>query len=153
MSDSNTIKLIDHIGVDLWAAADAWKAAYTKKMVNAGHSHFGGAGAAILPYIGPKGARPSSIAKRLGVTRQAVQQLIDALERDGVVTRDTDPEDGRAKIVRLTDLGARAHWSGNIVKAEIESGLVAELGAERIETLKAELSAVTALLKGKTEPD
>ena len=150
MTKRSNIKLIDHIGVDLWAAADAWKAAYTGAMVRAGYSHFAGSGAAILQFIGPSGARPADIARRLGVSRQAVQQMIDALEADGVVLRSPDPDDGRGKIVRLTDKGAEAHWRGNIEKAEIEGKLVNALGTARVQQLKADLARITDLL-GETD--
>lgn len=153
MTDAPKIQLIDHIGVDLWAAADAWKACYTQHMTGDGYGYFGGAGFAILQFVGPNGARPAEIARRLGISRQAVQQLIDSLEVDGVVTRHPDPEDGRAKIVRLTDKGAKAHWSGNIVKAEIEQRVLAELGAQRLDTLKAELSRVTEILSRHPSAD
>lgn len=146
MTDKPTVKLIDHIGVDLWTAAEAWKAAYTEAMVRTGHGFFEGAGYAVLQFVGPKGARPAEIARRLGVSRQAVQQLIDALEQDGIVTRDPDPEDRRAKIVRLTDVGAKAHWSGNIVKGEIEAKLIEALGGDRVDRLKADLTEVGKVL-------
>ena len=146
MTGKADIELIDHIGVDLWAAADAWKAAYTAAMVNAGHTAFGGAGFAILQFVGPHGARPAEIARKLGVSRQAVQQLIDTLEHDGIVTRVPDPEDGRAKIVRLTASGAEAHQLGNRVKARIEAALTEELGADTMVALKRDLARVTARL-------
>ncbi|MEL7459488.1 MAG: MarR family transcriptional regulator [Pseudomonadota bacterium] len=152
MTDRSDIKLIDHIGVDLWAAADAWKAHYTSAMVRAGYAHFATSGAAILQFIGPRGARPADLARQLGISRQAVQQLIDTLEIDGVVTRAPDPADGRGKIIRLTDKGTKAHWRGNIVKAKIESELTEAIGPEGLQRLKDDLARITAILAGTHDP-
>lgn len=152
MTKRSDLKLIDHIGVDLWAAAGAWKAAYTSAMVLAGYPHFAGSGAAIVQFIGPRGARPADIARRLGVSRQAVQQMIDALEAGGVVVRAPDPDDGRGKILRLTDKGAEAHWRGNIEKAEIEAKLARALGAARLQQLKTDLARIADLLDETDTP-
>ena len=40
------------------------------------------------------------------VTQPAMTQIVSRLERDGLVTRDSDPHDGRAVLVRTTDAGA-----------------------------------------------
>lgn len=146
MTRDAPIRLIDHIGVDLWSAADAWKAAYTDAMVDDGFGYFAGAGSAILQFLGPQGARPAKVAQRLGITRQAVQQLIDTLEADGIVERTPDPNDGRAKIVRLTAKGAEAHWRGNIAKAALEARVKKALGAEGLARLKSDLARVTQTL-------
>lgn len=151
MKTHKDIVLIDHIGVDLWTAAEAWKALYTNAMVQGGDDVFGGAGYAVLQFIGPHGARPIEIARKLGVSRQAVQQLIDMLIEDGIVTRDPDPRDRRAKIVRLTDIGAEAHWRGNRIKAQIEHTLIQALGTERVARMKEDLAAATQVLRSTDE--
>ncbi len=48
---------------------------------------------------------PSDLAKLTGVTRGTMTQFIDAIEKDGFVTRVEDPFDRRRMLVKLTDLG------------------------------------------------
>ena len=48
---------------------------------------------------------PSELAKRTGVTRGTMTQFIDAIERDGFVTRVEDPKDRRGMLVELTEKG------------------------------------------------
>ena len=43
-----------------------------------------------------------------GMSRAAVSNLVNTLERDGLVHRDPDPEDARAVQLRLTERGERA---------------------------------------------
>ena len=50
---------------------------------------------------------PAQLAEMAGVTRATMTGLIDTLERDGFVTRATDPSDRRQMIVRLTDKGVQ----------------------------------------------
>ena len=48
---------------------------------------------------------PSELAKRTGVTRGTMTQFIDAIEKDGFVTRVEDPKDRRGMLVELTNKG------------------------------------------------
>lgn len=64
----------------------------------------------------PEGLKMSEISRRLMVTGGNVTGLTDQLEKEGLVTRDVDPNDRRAFTVRLTRAGrtlfdnmARAH--------------------------------------------
>lgn len=61
--------------------------------------------AAVLRNLGENGARPSELAMRAGITRQAVTKVLDELERLDVLRRYPDPDDGRGVIVRYTDRG------------------------------------------------
>ncbi|WP_428312790.1 MarR family winged helix-turn-helix transcriptional regulator [Hydrocarboniphaga sp.] len=52
-------------------------------------------------------ARWSDIATALGYSPRTITEALDALERDGLITRTTDPADRRAKILTVTKKGAR----------------------------------------------
>lgn len=47
----------------------------------------------------------AEIGEDLGVTSAAVSQMLERLVQNGLVLRDVDPEDRRAKRVRLTERG------------------------------------------------
>ncbi len=61
----------------------------------------------ILTYLlnRPQGARPSDISKALGVTAATVSDSIAALAAKGYIDRLTDPADGRAARICLTESG------------------------------------------------
>ena len=48
---------------------------------------------------------PAELADEAGVTRATMTGLLDTLERDGIVSRESDSEDRRTVLVRLTDTG------------------------------------------------
>src|SRR6201989_3403475 len=53
----------------------------------------------VFQYPGPQGARPSELAGRLGVSKQALNYLLGELERTGYVERQPHPDDQRAKRI------------------------------------------------------
>ncbi len=56
----------------------------------------------------PTGLRMSELSVRMMVTGGNVTGITDALEREGLVTREADPADRRALRVRLTPAGRRS---------------------------------------------
>lgn len=140
-------ELIDHIGWDLWTASDAWSSAFTARMVAAGHPWFAEARAALIPHIGRTGTDQALLSQRAGLTKQAVQQHLDDLTRDGIVHRQRDPRDARRKRVLLTQDGLNMLTLANSVKREIEAEYAEALGQDRFQhllALLAELRAVQA---------
>lgn len=81
----------------------------------------------VILTIGEGIARPSAIAERLGISRQAVHQCLQDLVRLKLVELVADPQDGRAKVARLSEQGMPVR----IVAHEILFALEHELG-ERI---------------------
>lgn len=59
----------------------------------------------LFPHIDAEGLRLTALAERIGVTKQAVQQLVDELEEVDLVERVPDPSDGRAKLIRWSRSG------------------------------------------------
>jgi DNA-binding MarR family transcriptional regulator len=92
---------------------------------------------AVFSYPGPDGQRPSDMAERAGMSKQAMNQLLRSLEQLGYVEREAGEErDGRARVVRLTPRG-HAAWNKEVeVLAGIEDDWRRTLGEERFETLK-----------------
>lgn len=91
----------------------------------------------LLRHLDPEGVRSSTLAARLGVTRQATGQLVTELERHGYLERVPDPLDGRAKLVRMTDRGWAAWAAGLQALANLQAELTAAVGPDAITTLLA----------------
>ena len=62
----------------------------------------------LLQYPGPHGLRPSELAARVGMTKQAVNYQLGHLERLGYLARRSDPDDQRSKRIALTEVEHRA---------------------------------------------
>ena len=52
--------------------------------------------------------RLTTLAVKEGISQPSMTQLITRLERQGLVTRTADPEDGRGTLVHITELGQDA---------------------------------------------
>jgi DNA-binding MarR family transcriptional regulator len=59
----------------------------------------------VLAAVEPESMSVAQIARSWGLTRQSVQRIADALERDGLVAYEDNPSHRRAKLVRLTSRG------------------------------------------------
>jgi len=79
------------------------KQAARAKMV---HPELPAASYSMLTALYESGPRRSSeLADLFAIDKGAVSRQVARLERLGLVTRQTDPDDGRAQLLSLTDLG------------------------------------------------
>ena len=93
------------------------------------------------------GTRASVLAERAGITKQAVGQLVDDLEQKSYVKRVPDPDDGRARLVRLTAKGRRTIEAAWEVIHELEEKVLAEVGPRTLEAAAKTLSALVQVTK------
>ena len=135
----------DHIGWTLWQATLAWRKDFVTAMAAAGHGWFAQARGNILVYIGPNGIRQGDLAEKAALTKQAVQQFVDDLVKDGIVMRTRDDRDARARWVRLTPAGEAAMRDADRIKLAIETRWRGQLGDEGFARLDSALRQVIAL--------
>jgi DNA-binding MarR family transcriptional regulator len=90
----------------------------------------------VFQYPGPQGQRPSELATRLRISKQALNHLLGQLEQRGYLTRDTDPEDGRSKRISLTQRGTKAAIVIRAAVTEIEDSWTHQLGPKRFNQLR-----------------
>jgi DNA-binding MarR family transcriptional regulator len=134
--------LENHIGWSLWRMSEIWKQRFDAEMVALGHSYFGEARSNVLRYVGPDGTTQAAIVKKMGFTKQAVQQLLDDLVDDRVIARKPNPEDKRGNIIVLTQTGIRAMHDASKVKRLIEKSYSKLIGAENLAALVRELDTL-----------
>src|SRR5262247_1709340 len=91
---------------------------------------------AVLQFPGPDGIRPGMLAERAGMSKQAMNQLLRSLESLGYLARSSDPDEGRARIVRLTKRGRAAYAKIHEILRSIEQEWRAELGTKQFTQLK-----------------
>ncbi len=103
----------------------------------------------VFGFIEPEGSRLTSLAEASGLTKQAVGEAVDDLQRLGYVERAPDPTDGRAKIVRLTDKGAKARMVGRDALSAVERQWAEEIGEERVAAMRETLEDIYALIIGR----
>jgi DNA-binding MarR family transcriptional regulator len=96
----------------------------------------------LLPHIALEGTRMSDLAERLGVSKQAVTQLVDELEGFGVVEREPDPDDARARRVVFTPRGRQAMLEGLVTLRDLEDELSRAIGKALMLALREALLAI-----------
>lgn len=85
--------------------------------------------ALLLSLVGGGERRPSEIARRLGVSRQAVHQTLAEMEAAKWLALEPDPFDKRAKCVALTESGTQLLAAVASVFTQIEGTLERRLGS------------------------
>ena len=132
------------IGAMLRAPAEAIHRRIIRDLNAAGFKGLSLPHIAVFRYPGPDGVRPSVLAERAGMSKQAMNRLLGSLEDLGYLVRSDAPDEGRARLVRFTKRG-RAAWTKALeVLREIEREWQAELGAEDFSRLKELLFRVWA---------
>ena len=103
----------------------------------------------LAQRIAEDGTRLTELADRAGVTKQTASLLVAALEREGLVERVPDPEDGRARLIRMSTRGREAAQRAMEVVIGVEGEWTAHLGPELTERLREALIR----LREVTDPD
>jgi DNA-binding MarR family transcriptional regulator len=124
-----------HIGRLLLRASRSFSERAILRFQARGYPGLGTAHVALLPYIELTGTRITTLAERAGLTKQAVGQLVQELERLGYVTRQADPRDGRAILVTFTETGRQLLRDGLAIIQEIEEEDTKILGEEGVRDL------------------
>jgi len=79
---------------------------------------------------------PSELARRIGVSRQAVYKLLKNLEQKGIVALEPDSERRNAKVIVITPAGERMIHTAVEILRGIESHLEERVGPERLRKLR-----------------
>jgi DNA-binding MarR family transcriptional regulator len=111
----------------------------------AGYDDIGPAYFNILQAPTPEGMRPTELAARGQMSKQAANKLIRHLERRGYVELEPDPADRRARVVRLTERGRRLIATIRETVEQVEREWAAQLGERRFAELRATLKELSGL--------
>src|SRR3954468_5250204 len=85
----------------------------------------------LLSFIPEEGIRPARMVELSGLSKQALFQALAPLEAGHYVVVALDPDDRRARVVRLSDRGHEVVAALHEMQARYEQAWAAEVGAER----------------------
>ncbi|MFD0668131.1 MarR family winged helix-turn-helix transcriptional regulator [Ramlibacter sp. MAHUQ-53] len=94
-----------------------------RAQVTAAHVH-------ITRHLALEGSRLTDLARRAGMTKQAMGDLVTQCEAWGLVVREPDPADARARRVRFTPTGLAWLRAFRDAVAQAEAEFRAEVGEE-----------------------
>jgi DNA-binding MarR family transcriptional regulator len=90
----------------------------------------------VLLWPGPEGMRPSDLAARMRITKQALNYLLGDLERLGYLERLPDPDDRRSRRIALTERGRALIPVIRGAVSDTEREWAAALGDDRFAQLR-----------------
>ena len=86
----------------------------------------------------------TQLADRLSCVKSNITQLVDRLEADGLVQRESDPTDRRTKLATLTPAGRKSCQEGLKVQEAAEQSVLGKLTAAESQTLAGLLAKLSA---------
>jgi DNA-binding MarR family transcriptional regulator len=107
-----------------------------------------GHGAILMTIDRRSGTRLTELARRARITKQGMMLLVDELESRGYLRRIPDPDDARAKIVRLTARGRRYVAEARRIAAGMETRIRRDLGQRDYATFRSALEYVAGVEDG-----
>ena len=134
-----------NIGVLLQQLARDFERRARTTLRSRGHTDLLPSHQVVFANVGRNGSRLTVLAHQAGMTKQAMGQIVDDLEKLGYVERRPDPEDGRAKLVRFTPAGLDFVCDAAEVLDGIWREYSALLGPEELDQLQQSLHT---LLRG-----
>jgi len=105
-----------------------------RAQISAAHIH-------ITRHLALGGTRLTDLAERAGMSKQAMGDLVNQCEAWGLVTREADPRDARARVVRFTPTGLAWLQAFRDAVAQAEREFRAEVGADVATVVKIGLEA------------
>ena len=96
----------------------------------------------LLPYVDVEGTRSIDLARRMGVSKQAVARMVKDLEDDGLLCRDADEADGRASLVRFTEEGLDYLTRMHQVIEQIERSYEDLVGKRQLDVVRKVLATI-----------
>ncbi len=112
------------------------------QLAAAGHPDVRPAHGFVFQAIGPDGTSATELGRRLGVSKQAAGKTVETLEGLGYVRRGPDPQDGRRKLVLLTERGIDVLHRSSAVFTQQRQRWATELGEQRLAELEHDLRAI-----------
>ena len=86
----------------------------------------------VFAHLTPDGVAPATLARRLGTSRQATQDLVAGLARHGLLELVADPARHRGRLVTLTPTGRTLARDAGAILTELEKSI----GVERARALR-----------------
>ena len=105
-----------------------------RAQITAAHVH-------ITRHLDLDGTRLTDLAQKAGMSKQAMGDLVDQCEAWGLVTREADPRDARARIVRFTPTGLLWLQAFKEAVAQAEEEFGSEVGRDVATVVKIGLEA------------
>jgi DNA-binding MarR family transcriptional regulator len=93
----------------------------------------------------------STLAARLGITKQGAAQIVEDMTRRGYLLSRTHPDDARARLLELSERGRGAFTAARAFHRRYERALARRHGADAVATLRSLLTEMTGTTTGRED--
>jgi DNA-binding MarR family transcriptional regulator len=133
--------------VDIANALHLGAVLVTRHLASSSSSGLSISARAVLGTVADDGpTRLTGLATAGGITQPAMTQLVGRLERDGLVVRLIDPDDGRATLVDITEAGRALLAQGRQTQRDNLAELLEALSPDDEATLRLAMRVAAPLL-------
>jgi DNA-binding MarR family transcriptional regulator len=135
-----------NLGFLLAKAAARWNELLRNALAERGFAEVRPAyGSVLLPLFEEDGLRMGDLAERARLSKQTLTSMVRQMERDGLVTYEPDPADGRARLVCLTARSRALRAVAEDVLRDLDARVAEHLTRETTESIRDGLSRVMTL--------
>jgi DNA-binding MarR family transcriptional regulator len=136
----------ENLGFLLAKASQRWNELLAVRFQASGYGEVRPAyGSILVPLFEEDGLRLGELGRRARLAKQTMTTMVRLLERDGLVTREPDPNDGRASLVRLTPRALEFRPVAEDVLHELDDRVASRLDPRQRAALRAALKEVIDL--------
>ena len=137
---------LDNLGFLLAKASQRWNELLHEEFAAAGFPEVRPAyGSLLIPLYEEDGLRQGELARRSHLSKQTLTTMARALERDGLIERRSDPADGRATQIFLTDRARRLRPALERILTDLDTRVAAATGPTRHASLAKTLRLLVEL--------
>jgi DNA-binding MarR family transcriptional regulator len=134
-------------------ASEAMFAEFREDLIEAGYGDVRPTHGCVFRFVREDGVRLTELAQLADMTKQSIGEIVDDLAGRGYVERFPDPDDKRAKLIRLTAKGEKAQSVGFGLFAKLEQRWGERYGAERIAEMRALAEEIAATEAPQAVPE
>jgi len=128
--------MIPNLAVGLLLASEWINDAMSEAMQAQGFARLTRSQAFVMGQLTFGPCRPAELARRLDISRQAVQQLLEPMVEMGLIEIHPDPVDRRATVVHPTEFAEEFGRTAAHELEQIEQILVTRIGQRDLESLR-----------------
>jgi len=141
-----SIATTHNVGFLLAKASQRWNELLAGKFAGRGFADIRPSyGSILVPLFEEDGLRMGELARRARLSKQTMTTMVRLLERDGLVVRVPDRDDGRASLIHLTERARAFQPVAEEVLRELEARVEETLTKQEATVLKRALRGVIEL--------
>jgi DNA-binding MarR family transcriptional regulator len=144
---------LENVGLPglLRAARTAYGAAVREAFAEAGFDDIPRNGAYVLARVYDNSSPLGRLTRELGISKQAVSQLIDTMVMRGYLKRTPDADDRRRMLITLTSRGESAAMVSWQAATKVDEELERRITAEGVTALRRGLVVLAELGQGRSQ--